>query len=51
MMLRELRSWCDTTGTLLLLDEVMTGFGRTGCMFACQREAVIPDLIALAKGA
>jgi adenosylmethionine---8-amino-7-oxononanoate aminotransferase len=49
-MLAELRAWCDTTGVLLILDEVMTGFGRTGTMFACEQEDVIPDFIALAKG-
>jgi adenosylmethionine-8-amino-7-oxononanoate aminotransferase len=49
-MLRELREWCDRRGVLLILDEVMTGFGRTGTMFACEQEGVVPDLIALAKG-
>jgi len=49
-MLRELRAWCDRHGVHLILDEVMTGFGRTGEMFACQREGVVPDFIALAKG-
>jgi adenosylmethionine-8-amino-7-oxononanoate aminotransferase len=49
-MLAELRQWCDEHGVLLILDEVMTGFGRTGRMFACEHENVIPDLIALAKG-
>ena len=49
-MLRDLRSWCDANGVLLILDEVMTGFGRTGKMFACEHEGVTPDLIALAKG-
>lgn len=49
-MLRELRRFCDATGALLILDEVLTGFGRTGRMFACQHEAVQPDLMALAKG-
>ena len=49
-MLAELRLWCDAHGVLLILDEVMTGFGRTGTMFACEREGVIPDFIALAKG-
>jgi adenosylmethionine-8-amino-7-oxononanoate aminotransferase len=49
-MLAELRQWCDETGTHLILDEVMTGFGRTGTMFACQQENVVPDFLCLAKG-
>ncbi len=49
-MLGELRHWCDAHGVLLILDEVMTGFGRTGRMFACEHENVVPDFIALAKG-
>jgi adenosylmethionine-8-amino-7-oxononanoate aminotransferase len=49
-MLAELRKWCDETGVHLILDEVMTGFGRTGRMFACQQENVIPDFLCLAKG-
>lgn len=49
-MLRSLRDFCDSIGALLILDEVMTGFGRTGSMFACQREDVVPDLLCLAKG-
>jgi len=49
-LLRELREWCDRHGVFLVLDEVMTGFGRTGKMFACEHEQVIPDFIALAKG-
>jgi adenosylmethionine-8-amino-7-oxononanoate aminotransferase len=49
-MLAELREWCDDRGVHLILDEVMTGFGRTGRMFACQRENVIPDFLCLAKG-
>jgi adenosylmethionine-8-amino-7-oxononanoate aminotransferase len=49
-MLRELREWCDATGVHLILDEVMTGFGRTGTMFACEREGVVPDFLCLAKG-
>lgn len=49
-MLAELRQLCDETKTFLILDEVMTGFGRTGKMFACEHEGVTPDFIALAKG-
>ena len=49
-MLRELRGWTAEHGIHLILDEVMTGFGRTGTMFACQRENVIPDFLCLAKG-
>ena len=49
-MLRELRDWCAARGIHLILDEVMTGFGRTGTMFACQREQVVPDILCLAKG-
>ncbi|MFM8459443.1 MAG: aminotransferase class III-fold pyridoxal phosphate-dependent enzyme, partial [Chthoniobacterales bacterium] len=49
-LLRELREWCDGNGVFLILDEVMTGFGRKGKMFACQHEGVVPDFIALAKG-
>lgn len=49
-MLVELRQWCDEHDIFLILDEVMTGFGRTGTMFACQQEGIVPDFIALAKG-
>lgn len=49
-MLRALSDWCRRQGVLLILDEVMTGFGRTGRMFACEHEGVVPDFIALAKG-
>jgi len=49
-MLKEIRLWCDENGVLLILDEVMTGFGRTGKMFACEHENVLPDLLCLAKG-
>jgi len=47
-MLREVRGLCSQT--LLIADEVMTGFGRTGRMFACEHEGVVPDLMAVAKG-
>ena len=49
-LLSFIRVWCDAHGPLLILDEVMTGFGRTGRMFACEHEGVVPDFIALAKG-
>ena len=49
-MLAELSQWCRQNDRFLILDEVMTGFGRTGRMFACQHEGVTPDFIALAKG-
>ena len=49
-LLRELSDWSQEHGVLLILDEVMTGFGRTGTMFACEQEAVKPDFLNLAKG-
>ncbi|MFZ0661020.1 MAG: 4-aminobutyrate--2-oxoglutarate transaminase [Candidatus Binataceae bacterium] len=47
--LRELRALCDRHGILLIADEVQTGFGRTGRMFAVEHAGVVPDLIAMAK--
>ncbi len=44
------RAACDTHGALLVLDEVQTGIGRTGDWFAHQADAVVPDVVALAKG-
>jgi adenosylmethionine-8-amino-7-oxononanoate aminotransferase len=48
--LRDVRDLCDRHGVLLICDEVATGFGRTGTMFACEQERVAPDLLCLAKG-
>lgn len=45
-----IRALCDQHGILLVFDEVMTGFGRTGAEFACKRFGVTPDLITFAKG-
>ena len=47
--LKRVREWCDNTRALLIVDEVMTGFGRTGTMFACDQEGVIPDMMILGK--
>jgi acetylornithine/N-succinyldiaminopimelate aminotransferase len=47
--LRALRSLCDQHGLLLVFDEVQTGVGRTGELFAYQRTGVVPDIMALAK--
>ena len=48
--LEKLRAICDRTGILLIFDEVITGFGRTGAPFAAQRFGVTPDMITGAKG-
>jgi len=45
-----LREICRERGALLILDEVQTGVGRTGHMFACQHEGVVPDVMTLGKG-
>ncbi|WP_456484918.1 adenosylmethionine--8-amino-7-oxononanoate transaminase [Desulfurobacterium sp.] len=48
--LKGVRELCDKYGVLLILDEVATGFGKTGKMFACQWEDVVPDIMAVSKG-
>lgn len=49
-LLRRLREKCDAGGFFLILDEILTGFGRTGTLFACEQEDVVPDFLCLAKG-
>jgi 4-aminobutyrate aminotransferase / (S)-3-amino-2-methylpropionate transaminase / 5-aminovalerate transaminase len=48
--LTALSEWCSANGVVFVADEIQTGFGRTGAMFACQHEGVVPDLITTAKG-
>jgi len=48
--LSEVRAWCDQRGILLILDEVQTGIGRTGTLFAYEQYGVEPDIMTLAKG-
>jgi 4-aminobutyrate aminotransferase/(S)-3-amino-2-methylpropionate transaminase len=45
-----LERWCREQGVLLVADEIQTGFARTGAMFACDHEDVVPDLVTTAKG-
>jgi len=47
--LKGIRRICDDRGLLMIVDEVQTGIGRTGTMFACEQEDVVPDMITLAK--
>ncbi len=47
---RRVRELCDRFDILMIADEVAVGFGRTGSMFACEREGVTPDIMALSKG-
>ncbi len=49
-VLRELKRICEAHGVLFIADEVMTGFGRTGTLFACEQAHISPDIMCLAKG-
>ena len=48
-MLRRLRTLADRHELLLIFDEIFTGFGRTGTLFACERAGVVPDIVTLSK--
>ena len=47
---KRIREICDRYGVLLILDEVMCGMGRTGHLFACEAEGIVPDIVCIAKG-
>ena len=49
-VLTQMHAICRARGVLFIADEVMTGFGRTGTMFACEQAAIVPDIMCLAKG-
>ncbi|AOI85264.1 aspartate aminotransferase family protein [Burkholderia cepacia] len=48
--LKKIRTVCDKYGVLLILDEIMSGMGRTGYLYACDEDGVAPDLLTIAKG-
>ena len=48
--LRDVRAICERSGAVMIADEVQTGLGRCGTLFACDREGVVPDVMTLAKG-
>ena len=47
---KRIREICDRHGVLMILDEVMSGMGRTGTLFACEQEGITPDIVVVAKG-
>lgn len=47
--LRGIRALCDEFRCVMILDEIYTGYGRTGTMFACERESVVPDILCVGK--
>jgi adenosylmethionine-8-amino-7-oxononanoate aminotransferase len=49
-ILAKMKKLCERHGTLFIADEVMTGFGRTGTLFACEQAGITPDILCLAKG-
>jgi acetylornithine/succinyldiaminopimelate/putrescine aminotransferase len=48
--LKKVRDWCDRKGILLILDEIQTGMGRLGTLFAYEQYGIVPDIMTLAKG-